>query len=309
MAISLLPCSKKYLAAKLPTFPNPSMATLAFFMSMFLCSAAILDAIKTPKPVLPNSLGRPFNFLGFPVADLLSPLALTYHPISSSPMFISGAAMYLAGEISFNDLEKASTISFLLCFDICLSSAIIPALAPPKGRSASAHFHVIVLANLKTSSSETVGVILIPPFPGPSAELSTTKKPLIVNHIAASQLKQIPHLTLIKTDNNSFINDNHQISTLPAIFLHFSCHTPISVYIIPYVLSIVFIKKLPGYFLKPACRSRANLNPHNWKIHFTTYISIGNINKLKKSQVPNGCSSQRHKKNSEVQIEKNSFSF
>src|SRR3989338_1654370 len=118
-------------------------------------------------------------FLGFPVQLFLLPFALEYHSISLSLVLISGAATYKSGLTIFNAFEKASIISFFFSKLMFLGSAIIPDLAPPKGRSAIAVFHVIALANLTTSSRETVGVILMPPFPGPKAELSMTKTPLI----------------------------------------------------------------------------------------------------------------------------------
>src|SRR3989338_1213495 len=55
----------------------------------------------------------------------------------------------------------------------------IPAFAPPNGIPASAFFHVMVRARRNTSSAVTLGVIRIPPFPGPRAVLSITKNPFI----------------------------------------------------------------------------------------------------------------------------------
>ena len=55
----------------------------------------------------------------------------------------------------------------------------MPPFAPPNGRPAAAHFHVIVRASLKTSSGVTISANLIPPFPGPVAVLSITNTPFI----------------------------------------------------------------------------------------------------------------------------------
>jgi hypothetical protein len=54
----------------------------------------------------------------------------------------------------------------------------IPPFAPPNGKPAAAHFHVIVLASLKISVGVTVSANRIPPFPGLVDVLSITKTPL-----------------------------------------------------------------------------------------------------------------------------------
>jgi hypothetical protein len=64
---------------------------------------------------------------------------------------------------------------FIEAISTLVGSAIMPPFAPPNGRPAAAHFHVIVRASLKTSSGVTLLANLIPPFPGrPVAELSIT---------------------------------------------------------------------------------------------------------------------------------------
>ena len=50
----------------------------------------------------------------------------------------------------------------------------MPLLPPPNGTPISAHFQVISIAKPVTSSSETVGVMRIPPLAGPSAVLWRT---------------------------------------------------------------------------------------------------------------------------------------
>ena len=87
--------------------------------------------------------------------------------------------MYWEGQTILKALENSSINSFFSFLLIVLSSAIIPDFAPPNGRPAREHFQVIALANLETSSIETDGVILMPPFPGPRAKESITTKPLI----------------------------------------------------------------------------------------------------------------------------------
>ena len=79
----------------------------------------------------------------------------------------------------FKDLAKASTRACFLPNPIPFVSAMRPALAPPKGSSMTAHFQVMVRANRATSSTSTVGVILIPPLPGPKVVLSMTTTPLM----------------------------------------------------------------------------------------------------------------------------------
>src|SRR3989344_7546451 len=105
----------------------------------------------------------PFILLGFPVHDFKLPFALAKMPISFSPVLISGAATYNEGDMHFIAFEKSET-NFALSAPF---GSNIPDLAPPNGRSAIDVFQVITLANLATSSAETAGVILIPPFPGP----------------------------------------------------------------------------------------------------------------------------------------------
>jgi hypothetical protein len=84
--------------------------------------------------------------------------------------------MYCPGQygliIFANDLTQA-TLSTLL------GSAIMPPFAPPKGKPAAAHFHVIVLASLKTSNGEVPSANRIPPLPGPVDVLSITNTPFI----------------------------------------------------------------------------------------------------------------------------------
>jgi len=93
---------------------------------------------------------------------------------------MSGAATYWLGDSGFNATANALIRFSFFSFEIFVGSAIIPDFAPPKGSSATAHFQVMVLASLKTSSTLTVGVILIPPLPRPKAVLSITKIPCVL---------------------------------------------------------------------------------------------------------------------------------
>jgi hypothetical protein len=88
----------------------------------------------------------------------------------------SVAAIYCDGQYGLIIFAK----DFIEAISTLVGSAIMPPFAPPNGRpAAAAHFHVIVRASLKTSSGVTLLANLIPPFPGPVAELSITKTPFI----------------------------------------------------------------------------------------------------------------------------------
>src|SRR3989344_13056 len=114
---------------------------------------------------------------GFPVQLLIDPLAKAKTFISSSAVFMSGAATYWLGQTGFNACANALMSSIFFCGVISLGSAMMPDFAPPKGKPANAHFQVMVRASFATSSIETDGVILMPPFPGPRAVLSTIRNP------------------------------------------------------------------------------------------------------------------------------------
>src|ERR687887_1359046 len=89
---------------------------------------------------------------------------------------MSVAAIYCVGQygliIFANDfIQDTLSTSFGL--------ATMPPFAPPNGRPAAAHFHVIVLASLNISVGVTVSANRIPPFPGPVDVLSITKTPFM----------------------------------------------------------------------------------------------------------------------------------
>ncbi len=64
------------------------------------------------------------------------------------------------------------SISFI---ESVLGSQVTPPLAPPNGRSTTAHFQVIQKASAVTSSSVTPGWKRMPPFDGPRAKLYCTR--------------------------------------------------------------------------------------------------------------------------------------
>ena len=59
--------------------------------------------------------------------------------------------------------------------DSVSGSQVTPPLPPPKGRSTTAHFHVIQKARAVTSSSVTPGWKRMPPLEGPRAKLYCTR--------------------------------------------------------------------------------------------------------------------------------------
>src|SRR3989338_10123905 len=102
-----------------------------------------------PNPVEPYSCGMPHfkpgathKFDGLPVADLKEPFARTNSAISFSDVFMSGAAMYLLGQIGFIAIAKERMISIFFSRVMFFGSATIPDLPPPNGKSAKEHFHV-----------------------------------------------------------------------------------------------------------------------------------------------------------------------
>ena len=83
--------------------------------------------------------GFTHKFAGLPVHDFHEPFASEKIRISSSAVFISGAATYSFGQTGFNARANARISSFFCCFVIFLGSAIMPDFAPPNGKSANAH--------------------------------------------------------------------------------------------------------------------------------------------------------------------------
>ena len=70
----------------------------------------------------------------------------------------------------------------------------MPLLPPPNGTPISAHFQVISIAKPVTSSSETVGVMRIPPLAGPSAVLCRTtkaRKPCIFPSLSCGSIDKL----------------------------------------------------------------------------------------------------------------------
>ena len=98
------------------------------------------------------------------------------HAIISGVVLTSGAGMSLSGpmttmiSVAYRRVRRSSS-PLLSVF----GSTMTPPFAPPYGRPARAHFHVIHMASARTSSSVTAGWKRIPPFVGPQAMLCCTR--------------------------------------------------------------------------------------------------------------------------------------
>src|SRR3989344_2943067 len=117
---------------------------------------------------------------GLPVQDFQEPFASAKVFISFSVVLMSGPAMYNFGQTALSARENDAMMFCFSWSDMFFGSATMPAFAPPNGKSAKAFLYVIARANRATSSTETVGVMRIPPLPRPLLVLSMTKKPCIL---------------------------------------------------------------------------------------------------------------------------------
>mmetsp|Transcript_9945 Transcript_9945/g.34288 ORF Transcript_9945/g.34288 Transcript_9945/m.34288 type:complete len:267 (-) Transcript_9945:403-1203(-) len=168
---TLPPFSAMSLAAHEPTFPNP-WTTNDFPSTPPAPSASsrFLRAKKTPLPVAASLPKLPCRSIGFPVTTPgENPMYLLYssknQAISLAPVFMSGAGMSVWGPTT----PRKECTSFLVSLSFSISlrvegSTVTPPLAPPKGMSITAVFHVISEAKDRTSSRSHSAWYRIPPL-------------------------------------------------------------------------------------------------------------------------------------------------
>src|SRR3989338_550238 len=179
------------------------------------------------------------KFAGLPVAERQFPVASVNHCISCSPVLTSGPAIYFLGVKGRIARAKLSTKAFLSFASPPFQ--MMPALAPPNGIPAKAFFQVIVRAKRNTSSSDTFGVIRMPPLPGPSTVLSITKNP-------AMPILGSYTFTIYSGPNVSFM----ALCLLENYFFQHFPWRPFVQFVFPYIESaarLVVVSNLSGHWI------------------------------------------------------------